>query len=391
MINKPVKVLQTIGGFSARCGGTSTCTYDLLSAMHGINPEPVVDLLTPDVTESDDKLMGIGEDWIKAVSNDYKTPLSISHNMYDCLRDSDYDIYHTNGMWMHINHSTCAIARQKGKPYIITPHGMLYPESLARRAWKKWPMRKLWFDRDIHDAACIHATCNKEMENLRLLGYKGPIAVIGNPVAVPDYTEELFYNRIKKTTPSNCIAFLGRLHPRKKVENILRGVALASKPDLDVHIMGEGDETYKNFLGQEASRLGIANRVHFHGFVNGRNKFETLAEMDALFVPSDFENFGMIIPEALIVGTPVMASLGTPWETLNTVKCGWWRDNTPESISKVINELYSISNEDRNAMGIRGRDYIVRTFAADRVAAQMLSLYQWINGDTSKPDFVHLL
>lgn len=383
-----MKILQTIGGFSARCGGTSTCTYDLLSAMHCLNPEPVVDILTPDVALGDDKLMGVGEYWIKAVPYDYKTPLSISRNMSKFMRNSDYDIYHTNGMWMHINHSTCEIARQKGKPYIITPHGMLYPESLARSAWKKWPMRKIWFDRDIRDADCIHATCNKEMENLRLLGYKGPIAVIGNPVAVPDYTEELFDNRNGQPS-SNSIAFLGRLHPRKKVENILRGVAKSANPNLKVYIMGEGDSGYKDFLKQEASRLGIANRVHFLGFVNGRKKFDTLAKMDALFVPSDFENFGMIIPEALIVGTPVMASLGTPWETLNTERCGWWRDNSPESIAAIINQLYRLSNEERNAMGKRGHDYILRTFAADKVATQMLSLYQWINGEEAKPEFVY--
>lgn len=385
-----MKVLQTIGGFSARCGGTSTCTYDLLSAIHSLNPEPVVDILTPDIALGDDKLMGCGEEWIKAVPNDYKTPLSISRNMSDFLRKSDYDIYHTNGMWMHINHSTCAIARKKGRPYIITPHGMLYPESLARSAWKKWPMRKIWFDRDIRDADCIHATCNKEMENLRLLGYKGPIAVIGNPVAVPDYTEELFNNRIYNSALSNNIAFLGRLHPRKKVENILRGVAKSTNPNLKVYIMGEGDSGYKDFLKQEASRFGIADRVHFLGFVNGGEKFETLAKMDALFVPSDFENFGMIIPEALIVGTPVMASLGTPWETLNTERCGWWRDNSPESIAAIINQLYRLSNEERNAMGKRGRDYILRTFAADKVATQMLSLYKWIIGEATKPDYVYV-
>lgn len=384
-----MKVLQTIGGFSARCGGTSTCTYDLLSAIHSLNPEPVVDILTPDITLGDDKLMGDGEDWIKAVPNDYKTPLSISRNMSNFLRNSDYYIYHTNGMWMHINHSTCAIARKKGKPYIITPHGMLYPESLARSAWKKWPMRKIWFDRDIRDADCIHATCNKEMENLRLLGYKGPIAVIGNPVAVPDYTEDLFNNRNCNSASTSSIAFLGRLHPRKKVENILQGLAKSTKPNLKVYIMGEGDSGYKDFLKQEASRLGIANRVHFLGFVNGRKKFETLAKMDALFVPSDFENFGMIIPEALIVGTPVMASLGTPWETLNTERCGWWRDNSPESIAAIINQLYRLSNEERNAMGKRGRDYILRTFAADKVATQMLSLYKWIIGEATRPEFVY--
>lgn len=383
-----MKILQTIGGFSAHCGGTSTCTYDLLSAMHGLQPEPHVDLLTPDVTEPDDALMGVGEDWIKAVPNDYRTPLALSKNMSSFLDASDYDIYHTNGMWMHINHSTCAIARAKGKPYVITPHGMLYPETLARSAWKKWPMRKIWFDRDIRNAACIHATCRKEMENIRLFGYKGPVAVIGNPVAVPDFIKGLFEGRQENHSPFRSIAFLGRLHPRKKVENILRGVALSAHKDIYIYIVGKGEPEYEDFLKKEAERLGLEDRVKFLGFLNGYDKYARLAMVDALFVPSDMENFGMIIPEALIVGTPVMASLGTPWEALNDERCGWWRDNSPESIAAVINELYSLPDDERLSMGKRGRDYVLRTYAAEEVASQMLRLYQWLAGEGEKPEYV---
>lgn len=384
-----MKVLQTIGGFSARCGGTSTCTYDLLSVMHGLCPEPCVDLLTPDVTDPDDCLMGIGEEWIKTVPNDYRTPLSLSKNMSRFLEESDYDIYHTNGMWMHINHSTCAIARGKKKPYIITPHGMLYPEALARSAWKKWPMRKLWFDRDVRDASCIHVTCGKEMENIRLLGYKGPIAVIGNPVAVPDFIEELFQTKQKSYAPFHNIAYLGRLHPIKKVENILHGASLSAHKDIGIYIIGKGDSNYEEFLKEETRRLGLNDRVKFLGFLNGFDKYAQLAMIDTLFVPSDMENFGMIIPEALIVGTPVMASLGTPWEALNTERCGWWRDNSPESIAAVIDELYSMTDEERLMMGKRGRDYILLTFASGIVAKQMLELYKWIAGESGKPEFVY--
>lgn len=384
-----MKALQTIGGFSAHCGGTSTCTYDLLSAMHGLSAEPHVDLLTPDVTDPEDCLMGIGEEWIKAVPNDYRTPLALSRNMSRFLEESDYDIYHTNGMWMHINHSTCAEARKKGKPYVITPHGMLYPEALARSAWKKWPLRKLWFDEDIRRASCIHATCEEEMKHLRELGYRGPVALIGNPVAVPEFIPELYAAHQKMASPFWGVAFLGRLHPRKKVENLLYGVSRAASSQVKTYIIGKGDDNYEQFLKSEAERLGISDRVEFLGFLNGFDKYAQLAMIDALFVPSDMENFGMIIPEALIVGTPVMASLGTPWEALNKEKCGWWRDNSPESIAKVIDELYSMSDEERLMMGQRGHDYILRTFSAEKVARQMLELYQWLAGEAEKPEFVY--
>lgn len=386
-----MKVLQTIGGFRAKDGGTSTCTYDLLSAIHTLEPTEQVDILTPDVTDPDDSLMGIGEEWIKAVANDYRTPLSISKNMTDFLRNSDYDIYHTNGMWMHINHSTCAIAREKKKPYVITPHGMLYPEAIRRNYWKKWPLRKLWFDKDIRNAAVIHVTCEAEMNHIRALGYRGPVALIGNPVFVPDYTKEIFETRATEHHSFLGVAFLGRLHPRKKVENLLSGVSLTQRRDIDVYIIGKGDESYEKYLRNEAKRLGLSQQVHFLGFLNGFDKYAQLGLIDCLFVPSDMENFGMIIPEALIVGTPVMASLGTPWKALNDERCGWWTDNSPESIAQVIKSLTSMSAEECLAMGQRGRDYILRTFAVDKVASQINNLYQWILGNSDKPEFVFTL
>lgn len=384
-----MKVLQTIGSFGAKGGGTSTCTYDLLSSMHQTINGADVDLLTPAVADLADKMMGNGEEWIKIVENDYRTPLSISKNMVDFLRQSDYDIYHTNGMWMHVNHITCSVAREKKRPYVITPHGMLYPEALARSAWKKWPLRKLWFDGDIHDANCIHVTCQDEMTHLRAFGYNGPIALIGNPVDVPTYTAGLIESRNHKPEGLVQLGFLGRLHPRKQVEKIFLGMTLIQDGNIEIYIMGEGDDLYKEFLHNEVRRLGLVDRVHFLGFLNGREKFEQLSKMTALFVPSDMENFGMIIPEALIVGTPVMASLGTPWQALNEEKCGWWRDNSPESIAEVINEIKNISSDQLHAMGLRGREYILKNFAASNVAAQMYRLYRWLNGDSDKPDFVY--
>ena len=102
-----MNILQTIAGLSAHSGGTSTCTYDLLSAMQRIGFP--IDLMT---LQSND-LLGKGENWIKILPNDAISPYGYSSNMNRFLEKSDYDLYHMNGMWMHCNHITCAIARKK--------------------------------------------------------------------------------------------------------------------------------------------------------------------------------------------------------------------------------------------------------------------------------------
>lgn len=383
-----MKVLQTIQGLSASSGGPSTCTCDLLEGLGDLGVS--VHLLITESADSKEPNLGKGSDWLIEVPNDYKTPLFFSANLQRALAESDYDIYHTNGLWMYSNHITCKMARSKKKPYIISPHGMLYPSALAIKRWKKWPMLKLWFNKDVHNATCLHATCKQEMEHCRTFGYKGPIAVIPNPVVFPKGVKAV----INKLEGRKQIGFLGRLHPIKKVENLIYALTLLSQEEqngLSLQIMGKYDDCYEKFLKTEVKRLRLDDCVKFVGFVSGKDKYDRLSRLWALMVPSTQENFGMIVPEALICGTPVYASLGTPWGELNEYQCGWWKDNEPQTIAKVMLEILSMSEADAVAMGARGRKLMEEEYEQHKVAGMMNDLYKWVVGECAKPDFVYTL
>lgn len=381
-----MKVIQTIQGLSAKSGGPSTCTCDLMEGLHEIGAR--VDLLTAAGKTTDDRNLGEGSPWLKEVENDYCTPVGFSKNIRRALEASDYDLYHTNGLWMFVNHITCKVAREKRKPYVFSPHGMLYPTALAIKAWKKRPMLKLWFNKDIHSAACLHATCMQEMEHCRAFGYKGPIAVIPNPVVFPEGVAEAAC----KPAGRKAIGFLGRLHPIKKVENLLYALGLLSEEErkgLTLQVMGKYDERYEEFLKAETKRLGLQACVEFIGFVSGKEKYDRLSRLWALMVPSVQENFGMIVPEALICGTPVYASLGTPWGELNDCRCGWWRDNEPATIAAVMREILQKDEAEILEMGHRGRRLMEEKYERRKVAQMMHDLYRWLMGGGEKPSFVY--
>lgn len=386
-----MKVLHVIEGFTAAHGGLASCVADLLEYLHRADSE--ISLLSPLPKSEDDIFLGDNCEWVKSFDNDLVLPIGYSLNAKRVLEDKEVDLYHINGLWQYIDHKACSLARKRGIPYIITPHGMLYPEALNRSKLKKLPIKYLWINPDVANASCIHATCEAEMHHIRNFGYTGPIAVIANPLNIPSFSDDLFNKKFRQRdfngdNRPQKLGFLGRLHPIKKVENLLYG-ALKTSTDTEIHIIGSGSDEYESFLREEVAHRGLSERVKFHGFVTGKDKFETLASLDCLFVPSDMENFGMIVPEALMVGTPVMASLGTPWESLNTNKCGWWVDNSPESIAKVIDRLSELSESEIKAMGSRGRAMVIREFEASNIAGKMLELYNWILNGGNKPDFVY--
>lgn len=391
-----MKILQTIPYMLASQGGPSTCTRDLLEGLFDIGVR--ADLLSskPVGTVKFDKEVVLGEDrpWMKLVDCDYFTPLALSKNVDAFLQETEYELYHANTLWLFTTHSTCRYARKKGKPYVLSTHGMLYPTALKVSSWKKKLMAAIWYNKDIMSATCIHATCKQEMEYVRAYGYKGSIAVIPNPVVLPNGVslksrdESLNYRiQVKKQ-----IGFLGRLHPIKKIENIIYAIALLNEEErklLSFQVMGKFDEGYESFLRSEVKRLNLENSVNFIGFVSGQEKYERLSQISALMVPSEQENFGMIVPEALICGTPVYASLGTPWSELNEHSCGWWKDNKPETIVKIIREILCMDDSEIREMGARGRQLMREKYEQHKVAGMMRDLYHWLLTGNMKPEFVY--
>lgn len=379
-----MNILHTIPSLNTLSGGTSTCTYDLVKALNR-NGCPT-DILTLAPADASDAMVGT-DSFIHALPNDAFSPLSLSRGMRGFLRkETEYGLYHTNGLWTDINHATAAIARAKGKPCVISPHGMLYPGALRRSNQRKRLMLRLGHRRDLERAACIHVTCQREMEHCRALGLANPMAVIPNPVAVPTFLETL-----ARPNDRFRIGFLGRFHPIKNIDRLIRAWAAAGKTvqEGELVLMGDGAPEYASYLHGLVSSLHLGN-VRFTGFLTGRAKFEALASLTALFVPSESENFGMSVPESLLAGTPVMASLGTPWEDLSLHGCGWWRPNDTDTLAQTIVEAASLSGEELRQMGDAGRQLVLNRYTASRVAGDMTLLYEYLlNRRTAQPGFLH--
>lgn len=380
-----MKILQTIPNMWASWGGPCTCTRDLLDGLHEIGVK--ADLLSSDSRYHEEHVLGKGQPWMKLLPFDWKTPLALSSNFKRYLQENDYDIYHANTIWLYPTHVTCKVARKKKRPYVLSPHGMLYPTALKMNSWKKWPMKKLWFDKDIINASCLHATCEQEMKYIREYGYHGPVAIIPNPVVFP------YGVHLKTSLPTQkSIGYLGRLHPIKNIERLLEAAAEVVKrgyTDFRVEIMGKGTDEYEKFLHGEVCRLGLEGQVHFTGFVSGKEKYDRLTMLRATFVPSVQENFGMIVPEALICGTPVYASLGTPWQELNDYDCGWWQNNDITTIADVIENVLRKKDDELLGMGYRGRVLIENKYEQHKVAHMMRNVYEWLLDKTTKPSYVY--
>lgn len=303
----------------------------------------------------------------------------------ETLNNIDAELFHVQGLWLYLSHATAKYARTHGIPYVQTLRGMLYPQALSHNEMVKRISLALYQRKDLQSAACVQATCREEMEHYRALGFSNPVAVIPNPIDISG-----FVDRAIPSKPMFRVGYLGRVHPRKRIERLIYAMAdLRDRlKDAELMVIGSGNRQYEEFLRSEVSRMKLDN-VTFSGFLMGESKDKAITGLSVLAVPSDFENFGNIVPEALVRGVPVIASTGMPWQELETHDCGWWIDNDQESIDRAILEAYEIGENRRTQMGLNGKSLMKENYAVDVLGAKMRLLYEWILGCASKPDFVY--
>jgi glycosyltransferase involved in cell wall biosynthesis len=101
------------------------------------------------------------------------------------------------------------------------------------------------------------------------------------------------------------VGAFGRLAPVKNYPLFLEAarIVLESEPATFV-IAGDGPE--RSELERLAGRLGIAERVHFTGWL--QNPYPLLASMDVVVLTSIAEGFGLVLVEAMALGRPVVAT-----------------------------------------------------------------------------------
>lgn len=296
------------------------------------------------------------------------------------------DIYHIQGLWMISGWQVAKYAKRHKRPYVVTLRGMLYPQALNKNPLIKKLSLSLYQRKVLADAAVIQCTCHEEADHYRCLGFRNPVAIISNPIECRDVPIRTICDerRLK-------FGYLGRIHPRKRIELLIYAFhnLRENLRNAELVIIGGGDKQYEQFLKEEVSRLGLRN-VSFTGFLTGEAKHNAISSLDCLLVPSDFENFGNIVTEALVRGVPVIASKGTPWKILEENHCGFWIDNDQRTIDKAIKRFINLTQQERTEMSIAGRKLVEDEYSVTVLGNKMKELYKWVLSPSlyPKPSFI---
>ena len=308
--------------------------------------------------------------------------LEVEH--WDDEKMKRFDLLHVNGLWNLFVHNSLAFARRRKIPAIVSIRGMLEPWALKHKWLKKRLAWWLYQRGDLTQASVLHATSEFELNSIRHIGLINPVCVIPNGVDLEGSVAEDLKRR-------NVVAFLGRLHPIKGLDTLLRAwSAAAISSDWRLELNGPDENGYQGELRALTSELGLDDSVVFRGAVHRRDKWAVLGAAKVFVLPSHSENFGLAAAEALSVGTPVIATHGTPWKCLEEEGCGWWVEHSVESLRDALQEATKVSDSVRAKMGVRGRQMTKDRFSWTNVARSFLEVYRWVLGQGERPESVVL-
>lgn len=313
-----------------------------------------------------------------------KHEMSIGHTRAMISAARRVEVFHNHSLWSMMNMLAGWVVPGRRAKLVVSPHGTLAPAALGRRRSLKSAIWQFQY-RTLAKADLLHATSMAEYRDIRSIGLGSPIAVVPNGIDVPALQPAT------TTQETRTLLFLSRIHPHKGVDRLLScWQRLQDRhPNWRLVVAGKGNSSYEHKIKAMARALRL-QRVRFVGPVYGAAKSRLYARSQLFALPTDSENFGVVVAEALAHGCPCVVSTGAPWAGLRTEGCGWWVDHDVENFANALHVAMSRSEHALNQMGKMGRDWMIRDYGWDAMALQMDQAYRWVLGQGKRPPCVEI-
>lgn len=309
-----MRVLHVIPSLDERTGGPIRAVLDLsyLGQLHGLHSE----IVGPGPVQLRDNPLSPA--LIHETAPATFQPYAYSHDLR-CWLEANvnrFDGVVSHGMWLYPNWITGMVCHRLGVPYACFPHGMLDLWSVQEQGvWKRLKKTVYWHLREKHvyrRARRLFFTTSREMTNACKTFSLSKDTLQLVPYGIKETAERVERaedERINHLATGNYILFLGRVHPKKNVDLLLRAWGTARRPEgWKLCIAGPVDTRYKSVLQGLVVEHGIDDSVVFLDHVSGTNKIYLFQNARWFVLPSSQENFGVAVLEAISQHCPVVIS-----------------------------------------------------------------------------------
>ncbi len=298
---------------------------------------------------------------------------------------AEYDVMHVHGLYRFPPTFAAAVARQKGVPYLIKPHGSLDPY-MYKQSGCSVPLKRLYerlFDfRNLNHAGAIHYTTDEEAARAAFLGLRAPKVVVRSGVDWEEYVSlprrGLFRDQLGLRPDQPLILFLGRLNFKKGLDLLIPafGQVLRSLPDACLAIVGPDNEGFGAKVRQWCIDNGVEQQVAFVDHIPPKKTRQAYADADVFALTSYTENTGMTVVEAMACGCPVVISDQVNiWPVVDEAGAGVV---IPLELNKISDALLRVLRDRQAAarMGAAGRAAAKEQFSWENIVDELDRVYE---------------
>lgn len=260
------------------------------------------------------------------------------------IMEIDPDVLYLQGLFQSCVRPCLHLAKKHNIPVLLAPRGELCAGALNIKKWKKLPyikvIKAIGLVKNIH----WQSTSEEETEAIGKM-MKVEATHIHRLDNIPSIPKKEYPRREKKAGEGRFV-FLSRIHPKKNLLSAIKYFrGIEDKAWFDIYGPIEDGDYWKQ-CQEEIKRLPENVKVEYKGLVDHDHVHEVFSQYDAFLFPTLSENYGHVIAESLIVGTPVIISDQTPWQNLAVAGVGWDISlNNEEGFKRSIHSIIN-SNAD---------------------------------------------
>jgi glycosyltransferase involved in cell wall biosynthesis len=316
-----INVLHILPSLDPKAGGVSQAVRSMIR--YSADPALSHEVLCLDDTEEeylkdcDFVVYAIGRGKSAWNYNPRLLPWLLSHL-------ADYNRIIVHGLWQYqtlaVYQAYRAVAKGIAKLYVM-PHGMLDPYFQRAKDRKIKAIRNIVFwnlieRKLVNNADAVLFTCDVEKERASesFSRYNPKEEIVsGLGVERPPLFEKsmttAFYKRCPDIKNRRYFLFLGRIHPKKGVDLMIRSYMKLRSSEHDLPLLIIAGPGLESQYGRKMKQLASETKdILFPGMLDGQSKWGAFYGCEAFILPSHQENFGIAVAEALACGKPVLIS-----------------------------------------------------------------------------------
>lgn len=300
---------------------------------------------------------------------------------------ADYDIAHIHALFSPVSSLGATILRQQGLPYLLRPLGTLDPADLQKKKQLKQLYATVLERPNIAGAAAIHFTSAQEADVSERFGTNTPGIILPLGVApLPETTAAIdVYDRFTIPRDRPIILFMSRLDPKKGLDLLIPALETLQQEGLDFHLLLCGanpqDREYEQSIHTQIQNSPLQTHTTLTGFVAGDLKTALLNTADLFVLPSYYENFGISVAEAMLVGLPVVISDQVHiWQDIQQSQSGWICNCSQDSLTTQLRDALK-APEERSHRGQNAQQAAQERYSWQAIAQQAIVTYRSILSD----------